>query len=257
MRGTTETLGWGLRARSLAGHGAVAAAAVAVVTTLAASTSAWAESPRGNMLEVQAGPYTPAVDSSFTAATPYADSFGSDSLWSFGLYMDFQLWQEVGTLAVGAGARYGWVDGHAVEEESSDETALNIAPFTLGITYRFDYLQQRVGIPLVPYVHAGLEWAIWWVTNGKNEISNARAAAAPFEGRTALSNTFGFYAGGGLQLQLDFFSQSMAAEFDSESGINNSYLFVDFTRHELNDFYSSGSIDLSDSALSFGLMFEF
>jgi len=231
------------------------------LTAVVAVASAWGpargESPRRNMLEVQVGPYTPEVDRSFTAATPYADSFGSDSLWSFGLYMDFQFWQEVGTLAVGAGARYGWVDGHAVEPESSDETALNIVPLTLGVTYRFDYLQQRAGIPLVPYVHAGLEWAIWWVTNGKNEIANTRAATSPYEGRTALSNTFGFYAGGGLQLHLDFFSESMATEFDSESGVNNSYLFVDFTRHELNDFYSSASIDLSDSALSFGLMFEF
>ena len=49
----------------------------------------------------------------------------------------------------------------------------------------------------------------------------------------------------------------MAAEFDTESGVNNSYLFAEYTTSEVNDFGSDESMELSSDHLSFGLMFEF
>jgi hypothetical protein len=49
----------------------------------------------------------------------------------------------------------------------------------------------------------------------------------------------------------------MAIAFDSESGVNNSYIFVEYQHLEVDDFGSSDSLVLSDDALSFGLAFEF
>ena len=132
---------------------------------------------------------------------------------------------------------------------------MHVMPLSLGLTYRFDYLAQKFKIPLVPYVKAGITCAIWWVTNDKGEVANTYAP----DGEEALgwSNTFGFYAGGGLQFLLDVLSPRMAAAMDSEAGVNNSYIFVEYLRHELNDFYSAKSINLSGHGISFGLIFEF
>ena len=145
----------------------------------------------------------------------------------------------------------------AVEAESDDETSLYLMPLTLGLTYRFDMLATRWSIPIVPYAKAGLIGAIWWVTNGKDEIANTRNPVSPFEERTGWSTTFGFYYGGGLQFLLDVFSDRMSATMDSEMGVNNSYLFVEYLRHSLNDFGSANSIELSSDGFTFGLMFEF
>lgn len=219
-------------------------------------SSASANTSKEFMLELRITPYTPEVDDTFVVATPYADSFGAAQMWNLGLWVDYQLYQGVGTLGVGGGWSYGWVDGTAIEADSTDETGFNIMPFQLGLVYRFDYLQNEFSVPLVPYVRAGLTWALWWVTNGKNEISNLWNADGSAE-LTGLSQTFGFFVGGGLQILLDFMSPSLAADFDDEMGVNNSYLFVEVSRNELNDFFSDDSINLSETAITFGLMFEF
>jgi hypothetical protein len=236
-------------------------AATCALAALAAAPGALADTSRDMMLELHFGPYTPEVDSAFSVGAgqsgPYEAAFSGDGMFMLGMYLDYQLWQDVGSVAIGGGWQYGWVDGTAIEEGATDETGFNLVPFDVAVTYRFDYLARRWGVPLVPYVKAGFTWALWWVTNGKDEIANARSPDPPYEGRTGMSNTFGFFAGGGLQLLLDVLDRSMAMSLDEETGINHSYLFVEFTRRELNDFYSASSIDLSESHLSFGLMFEF
>ena len=235
---------------------AVALAALVTAAVVATPNVAHAQETRSMMLELHVGPYTPEIDSA-VSGSPYAESFSGSDMWQLGLGLDYQFWQKVGTFAVGIGWKYGWVDGTSVETGTSDETALNMMPFTAGITYRFDYLAVEFGIPLVPYFKGGFEWVLWWVTNGRNEIANTWGGPKGDEERTGMGGTFGFYGSVGLQLLLDWFSPSMARSFQTETGVNNSYLFVELTRHEVNDFYSETSIDLSSTAVSFGLMFEF
>lgn len=227
-----------------------------VAAPMLAPTEARAESPKNFMLELRVSPYTPEVDSQFTTGTPYADSFNSNPMWTLGLWLDYQVYQGIGTLGIGGGWSYGWVDGEAIEADSTDETAFNLMPLHIGVVYRFDYLQTEFSVPLVFYAKVGLTWALWWATNGQNEVSNTWSADGTQE-LTAFSNTFGFFASAGLQIHLDFMSQSLAADFDDEVGVNNSYLFVEIGRQELNDFFSDDSMNLSETQLTFGLMFEF
>ena len=221
-----------------------------------ASTSS-AQSPRSMMFELRTEFYSPEVDSAFESATPYETAFGTDFMWGMGAYVDYQLLQDYGSLAIGAGAAYKTITGAAAEAESDDETELLMMPLTLGLTYRFDMLATHWSVPIVPYGKIGLIGAIWWVTNGKGEVANTRNPVSPYEERTGWSTTFGFYYGGGIQFLLDVFSHRMAATMDSEMGVNNSYLFVEYLRHSLNDFGSAESIELSSDGFSFGLMFEF
>lgn len=225
--------------------------------TLLSSTSL-AETPKSAMLELHVGTYEPAIDEQFINAQPYEDIFGQESATLFGFHADRQVWQGFGSLAVGFGARYGYVTGSAQLEDgsaSTDTTELHLLPVTLGLVYRFDVLQERVNMPLVPYGKAGLNYTLWWVFNGRGELANSWGFDG--EGHTGAGGTMGWFASGGIQLHLDFFDAEMAAEFDTESGVNNSYLFAEYTMSEVNDFGSAESLELSSDHLSFGLMFEF
>jgi hypothetical protein len=199
-----------------------------VLLTLVPSASA--ESPRSMMLEIHAGPYEPQIDRAFMYSSPYTDYFSDAPMVMFGLHWDYQVWQDFGSLAVGVGARIGWTDGLAVSQDgstSSDPTSLNVLPMNLSLTYRFDWLAQNIQLPLVG------------------------------EGRAAYGGTFGLHVGGGLQFLLDWFGAGMAAEFDSEVGVNNSYLFLEYAYHSVNDFGAETSFDLGDANFSAGIMFEF
>jgi hypothetical protein len=230
----------------------------AMFGAMVGTAPAHAETSRSMMLELHGGGYTPDVDSAFDGATPWADVFGSDSLTMLRMHLDYQVWQGFGSLAIGAGIGYGWIDGKARDEEgevTDDPVGFNLAPLTLSLVYRWDWAAVRHGVPLVPYVKAGLTGAFWWTTDAKDSISNTRAADG--QAREGSGLTLGWHVAGGLMFLLDVFSAGMAAGFDNEAGVNNSYLFVEYHHSSLDDFGSSESIVLTDSTLSFGLAFEF
>ena len=217
-----------------------------------------AESPRSMMFEFHLGPYTPQVDRAFEKSAPYNDIFGDEAMMMFGAHMDYQFFQRFGSIALGGGARIGWVEGLALNEDeskSSDQTSLHVLPLTATLTYRFDWMSQNWNLPIVPYGKVGLTYTVWWVTNGNDEIANTYDKDDV--GREGHGGTFGFHAGGGVQILLDWFGEGMAAEFDTEAGVNNSFLFFEYAYHSVNDFGSKTSIDLGDETFSAGLMFEF
>lgn len=222
-------------------------------------STARAETPRSMMLELHGGGYTPEVDSAFdSGATPWKTIFGSGSMTMLRAHLDYQIWQDFGSLAIGAGFGYGWIDGKALDETgepTSDEVGFNLVPLTLSLVYRWDWAAVRHGVPLVPYGKIGLTGALWWATDAKNDISNTRDAQG--NAREGSGLTLGWHVSGGLMFLLDIFSAGMAAGFDNEAGVNNSYLFVEYQYTSLDDFGSSDSLVLSESALSFGLAFEF
>lgn len=233
--------------------------ALALMVALAAAPpAAHAESPRSMMLELHGGTYTPDVDSEFDGgATPWRDAFGAGSMTLLRMHLDYQFFQAHGSLGVGAGFGYGWIDGRArnVEgDKTDDEVGFNLLPLTLSLVYRWDWAAVEYGVPLVPYAKVGLTGAFWWATDAKDDISNAQTGGSSREGSGL---TLGWHASAGLMFLLDVFSTSMAIGFDSESGVNNSYLFIEYQYTSLDDFGSGSSLVLSDDALSFGLAFEF
>jgi len=230
---------------------------VAALTALALTSPALAESPRSMMLELHGGSYAPAVDSGLAGGTPWKDTFGSGAMTLLRLHLDYELWQAHGTLALGAGFGYGWVDGkarNAAGEATNDAVGFNLLPLQVSLVYRWDWPAVTYGFPLVPYGKIGLTGAFWWATDAKNDIANAQDGGT---GRAGRGLTWGWHAAGGLMFLLDVFSESMAIGFDSESGVNNSYLFAEYQHTVLSDFGSGQSLILSDDALSFGLAFEF
>ncbi|MCC6622740.1 MAG: hypothetical protein IT385_15875 [Deltaproteobacteria bacterium] len=230
---------------------------VALASLGSAGTSR-ADTPRDMMLELHGGSYAPSVDDGVSGGTPWKDIFGSSELTLLGMHLDYQVWQDFGSIGIGGGIGYGWVDGTALDdagEGTDDEVGFNYVPLTFSVTYRWDWAAVHHSVPFVPYVKVGLTAAMWWSTDAKDSISNTRDASGTE--RTGMGATFGWHAGGGLQFLLDVLAPGMAQGFDNESGVNNSYLFVELVHSQVDDFGSSTSLDLSDDALSFGLAFEF
>ena len=214
------------------------------------------QTPRSMVFEFKLGPYLPLIDRDFTGTKPYATTFGGTGkhLWMLLGELEFerQLFQDFGTLAAGVSAGYGEKYAHTINSDgsqSSDTTALKVVPLKALVTYRWDWLAQTRGIPLVPYLKAGLVLMPWWVDKGgKPEVA---------DGLTGQGINTGFTFTGGLALMLDFLDPRLARDFDTGMGVNHTYFFAEYTVQEVNNFESKTALDLSSRHWMFGVCLEF
>ncbi|MBM4396914.1 MAG: hypothetical protein FJ087_14650 [Deltaproteobacteria bacterium] len=226
---------------------------------LAAPAAASAESDRDMMLELKFGPYRPAVDSEFGSATPYEDIFGSGSMFMTKLELDYEFFKMHGTLGVGGTIGYAQDTGRGVMADgttSSDETTLHVLPLSIDLVYRWDWLAHNHKVPLVPVVKAGFDYYVWWVTNGVGRVPQWED---PVTGKVSQGRggTFGGHVTFGLSLMLDFLAPDMAQTFDTDVGVNNTFLFAEFTMSWIDDFGARSRMDFSSNSFLAGIAFEF
>jgi hypothetical protein len=222
--------------------------AAALALLLLASVAS-AETRRRGSFELGAGPYRPDVDSGFvTSPGPYREVFGSGKPWAFRLHAGRAIYTGVGALELGLKTGFFQDSGKGINsvtgERSGDDTNLRIVPTSLTLTYRFDWLSVRYGFPFAFYARGALERYNWWVTDGGGDWAEKGA-------------TNGWSATGGVAFLLDFFDPELARELDKDSGMNDTWLFVDVTTTKVDDFGAGKSWDLSGDGLTFagGLMF--
>ncbi len=224
----------------------------------AAPAAAQTPSPRYGSFELRFSGYRPNIDAEFGGAFhPYADAFGGSRGLMFRFLVSRSLFTKLGTLDAGIGAgyweRYG--RGHLVTSPGTQagSTALKLLPITVALTYRFDWLVERYGIPLAPYGRVAFERYQWWVNNGSGNTAVDEA------GHSGSGSTSGYSFTLGGAFLLDFLDPSLAREMDRDTGINHTYVFVDFTKSYVSDFHSATSWDLSDDqwTIAGGLMFVF
>ena len=203
------------------------------------------ESPRSSMVEFKLGSYLPKIDSEpGLTGTPYASTFDGAMLM-LEVQGEAQLYQGFGTAAVALSVGYAEKFARATQllpgggtAPSADSTGIRVVPVRLLGTYRFDVAAERWGIPLVPYVKAGLVGIPYWMLKGGSGIR------------------FGYQATGGISLQLDFLDRRFARDFDSGLGVNHSYLFAEYTWASVDNF-GTGGLVLSHSGWFFGLALEY
>ena len=129
-----------------------------------------------------------------------------------------------------------------------EEAGLKLLPLRLMGLYKFDYAALNYRIPLVPYLQAGLVYSPWWVTKVDDieEVAGRRGSGAKWG--------YGFTAG--MQFLLDVLEPRFARDFDSDLGINHSYLFAEYTHAEVDNFGGKGLV-LSSRHWMFGLAFDY
>jgi hypothetical protein len=190
------------------------------------------ESPQNVAVELRVGRYIPAIDSEFDGqATPYQDMFGTDNRYSVGLEVDWQALRIplIGTLGPGIGLQYtkstasGFVTsslGQPSPTRSGEDTSLVIFPMYAVAVLRADYFARETPLPLVPYAKLGVGAAIWSI-NGGDGTANVQGTSG-----SGLSYGPQFALGG--MLLLDAFDQTAAKEMDQNTGVNNSYFFLEW-----------------------------
>jgi hypothetical protein len=230
-------------------------AALAVATpALAADTPR--SSPRLGSFEVMLGGYRPAIDAEFAGGNgPYRAAFGDGRGLLLRADVAKALFTGYGSLELGVGAGYFEKYGRgrlANGTATADTTAFKVIPTRLSLTYRFDILAERFRVPLAPYGRASFERYNWWVNNGAGNTADAG-------GLSGSGATNGYSFSGGLAFLLDFFDPTLARDMDRDTGINHTYVYVDFTKSFVSDFHSTKSWNLSDDkvTVSGGLLFAF
>jgi len=215
------------------------------------------ESPKMFNLELKLGTYKPLIDreAALNGAKPYEETFGGAPMLLGELEIDRQLWQQVGTLAVGFSfgyaekyARATVVDDTGTITESAERTGFFVLPLRLLAVYRFDYAALHWGIPLVPYAKLALAYTPWWATKGSGvEYANGTRGAG---------GKWGYAFTGGISFLLDVLEPRLAKDFDTDMGVNHTYLFAEYVYEDVNNFGAAG-LDLSSRRLAFGISFEF
>lgn len=216
------------------------------------------ESPRNWVLDLQFGSYFPSVDEG-VVGTPFADVFGDGSLLTQ-LSLQRLVYQGIGTVGIGLEVGYteffgrGFIQG--TDDLSGDSTSLRVVPIQLFASYRFDYAALHWDIPFAIYGKAGIgEW-IWWSNDGDGETAGDGDASGA---------KLGFSLAAGLAFHLDWLDPRLSREFDRNFGVNNTYVFVEYTWWNAKfrgNFFEHGlfvthGLDLSDEIVSGGIAFEF
>ncbi len=231
-----------------------ATGALACAALMCVSATAWAESPINGIAEVKFGGYQPMIDSEFNGATPFATYYSND-LWFVETEWDLYVFEWVGKAGIGFHAGYASVTGdiRSADGASGDdvpgETSFSVIPLRASLVYRYDYSAIHHGIPLVPVFKAGLDYHLWWITDGSGETATS-------DGLVGEGAKTGWHASMGLNLLLDVIAPSTAAVFDKDWGVNNTYLFAELMMQRVDGFGGQG-FDLSDDQLLFGIAFEF
>jgi len=210
------------------------------------------QSPRRGSVEFRFGGYRPQLDAEEgLEGSPFSKVFGSGNLLLFEAEFQRFFYQGIGSAGVSLGVGYAEKYGYALLEDGSksvERSGFHVLPVHLRGVYRFDYPAFQWGIPLVPYVKPGLVYVPWWVTKGGETEKTATAKGS--------GGKLGWDVSLGLSLLLDVLEPRLARDFDSDLGINHSYLFAEYTYSKVNNFGGKG-FNFSDTYWMFGLALDY
>jgi hypothetical protein len=224
------------------------------------------ESPQHFAIEVRFSPFTPDIDSdpALGGATPFRDAFGNGPNLMAGIEFDWQALRipHVGTLGPGIAVGYTKMSGLAkftsphplpgggTTNTSGETTSLEIFPIYTVAVFRADALWREVHVPLVPYAKFGIGYSIWRASN--------TIGTSTFNGQSGVGGSLGTQLALGLAFNLNVFDEYSAKNFDDSMGVNNTYVFGEYTRADLGGLgVQHDPLRVGGQSWTLGLAFEF
>lgn len=146
------------------------------------------------------------------------------------------------------------LEAEAADEQTctgGGEATLKVVPLALFLLYRLDALDRRLGVPLIPYLKAGLGYDLFFWSGA--EIRSASGASA------------GLVALPGLALNLGALDPRAQSALQRDFGIDRVTLFLEFSYHWINGFGATPTmgaggtrtrLDLSELGFNAGLGVE-
>ncbi|MEO6775205.1 MAG: MXAN_2562 family outer membrane beta-barrel protein [Kofleriaceae bacterium] len=216
---------------------------------------------------LRGGPYTPQIDSQTSVRNsagqgPYQAMFGGYSVLPM-LDVDRFLWTGLGQLGVGISVGYMGKTAHAFTDASDpndpnrtrspgDTTSFRLIPLQLTAVYRFSYLDDEYGIPIVPYVRGGFGYYVWWSTDPAGNFSRA-----PMDlNNRAIGATAGLVGALGIAIRAERIDAE-AARSMHESGLEHAGFYGEVNAGWVDGFGKQTKLDVGDTTWFAGVDFEF
>lgn len=139
---------------------------------------------------------------------------------------------------------------------SGDTNDFNMVPLALLAVYRFDVLDKKWRVPIIPYVKVGLAYYIWWFGNSGSFVSDL-VPPGQTDSVKAAGGSFGVVVNPGIAIDLSVLDPKAARAIDQEIGLNRVTAFVEMNGAFVDGFGRDNKLNLSDLSLSAGLGFEF
>ncbi|MEZ4368519.1 MAG: MXAN_2562 family outer membrane beta-barrel protein [Kofleriaceae bacterium] len=227
---------------------------------------------------IKFGPYTPAIDAQFAGQTgadpddgPYAQMFGGDTVLPT-LDVDYFFAHPYGQLGVGGSIGFAGKTAKAFAAGSdpndpdrpradNDTTSFRVLPLAATLTYRFTWLDDAYGVPLVPYARAGLAYSIWWVRAPSGDFAESYPggcdpADAGCDGNRALGGSLGLQGAIGLAVRAERIDADAAGSM-AASGMEHAGFYAELQLAKVDGFGSEQRLAVGDNTWFAGVNFEF
>jgi hypothetical protein len=223
---------------------------------------------------VRVGPYVPGIDAQIDKPTgkydgPYEQMFGGYSILPV-IDIERFFYRGFGQAGLGVSVGYMGKKAHAWEAGSDpndamrpraegDNNTFRLFPVTLSAVYRFTYLDDEYGIPLVPYARAGLGYYVWWIVAPNGDFASSCTTGGDTMGcdkTTAAGASLGFVGSIGLAIRAERIDVS-AARSMRESGIEHAGFYGEYSVGKVDGFGSDKKLSVGDATWFAGVDFEF
>jgi hypothetical protein len=123
------------------------------------------------------------------------------------------------------------------------------------LIYRFDVLDKRLRVPIIPYMKVGFAYYIWWF--GNSNSFTAQMADGQGGKSATIGGSMGVVLHPGLSIDLSALDPRAARSIDQELGLNRVAAFAELNAALVNGFGRDRVMNLSDTSFTAGLSFEF
>lgn len=238
--------------------------------------------PKWN-LEIKLGPYHPSVDDNVSGGKkPFETVFGNEyqlmPLVTLDRYFSFPMGQLGITGTIGysrQSAKSFSLDssGNTIPDPENgglptrsdgDSTSFSLIPTSIGVVYRFTELDDKYGIPLVPYGRLGLSYYLWKFTAPDGEISESPTDGCPApgpgsncEGNLARGGSFGYQGTIGIAVRAERIDPHAALSLRNEMGVEHAGFFIEGQLAVVDGFGSDKKLSVGDTTWFGGINFEF
>ncbi len=157
-------------------------------------------------------------------------------------------WKRFGTWVLNGTAGIFWESGYGLVEQASGEIERGgkdlefyLVPLGIGVTYLARFLKQQYVIPF-----GGVGITGYFFSESKKNGETIK------KGRVG-----GYYYSVGALFNLDWVEPEYALKLDADSGINHSYILLEYRWSIVDEFGKYSDFDFSNNTFFAGLAFEF
>ena len=216
-------------------------------------------------LGLRVGPYHPAVDENFGSDPgPFRRMFGPG--YNLVPQLDLHRIWTVSTLQVGVGVSGGYyqksADAYMIGTSPDDPdrprspgstNTFKMIPLSVSGLARLTVLDDRWGVPLVPYLRGGVAYNVWWVRTATGDLAVTDCQTCDDK---ALGASAGLVGAVGLSIRGERIDAE-ASHSMKNGGVEHAGFYVELEQSWVDGFGNERRLSLGDKTWYAGVDFEF